>query len=532
MSYKLAEIAKDSARGGFFLLTGNALSLLTLAIGSIIIARLLGPENYGLFSLSLVVPSILAGLIDLGVNPALTRFSAKLRSEGKNQLAVSMLRSGFLFKLATGIAMSGMCFIFSDAFAAYILNRPGMGFLIKLASLLIVFQIVFTTLNSAFIGLDKTEGSALIMNAQSIVKTTLGPLLVVLGFGVLGAIAGHVTSYMIAGLAGSLILSRHYRGLGKPSNDSFSNNLKTMLRYGLPLYLSALLALILSQYQTIILAFFVSNVEIGNFTIATNLSSMINVLIFPLAVLFPAFSKVNPNGEEIGRAFKLSVRYVALLVVPATVVVAILSKDLVYLVYGFSYELAPLFLSLYVLVFLFAGLGSMVLIHLFNGIGGTRVVLYWNIVNLLVFVPLAPVLIMLFRVPGLILAFLASTLLSLAYGLYVATKRIGITLDAKASLRIYLASLLSSIPLIVFLHVSFFDSFVNVVVGGSIFLLTYLSLLPLVGAIHERDLENFKDIFGRLRVVGSLVKLGLTYESKILHLRSLLLSFPVGASRS
>lgn len=83
MSDKLIEIAEDSARGGLFLFTGNALSLLTLALGSIITARLLGPENYGIYTLFLVVPSILAGLIDLGGNPALTTFSAKLRAEGK-----------------------------------------------------------------------------------------------------------------------------------------------------------------------------------------------------------------------------------------------------------------------------------------------------------------------------------------------------------------------------------------------------------------------------------------------------------------
>ncbi len=145
MSNKLVEIAEDSARGGFFLFTGNALSLLILAIGSIIVARLLGPDDYGLFSLSLVVPSILAGVMDLGVNPALTRFSAKLRAEGKNQLAANMLRSGFLFKLVTGIAMSTICFTFSASFAPHILNRPEMGPLIKLTSLLIIFQTVFTT---------------------------------------------------------------------------------------------------------------------------------------------------------------------------------------------------------------------------------------------------------------------------------------------------------------------------------------------------------------------------------------------------
>ena len=106
MSNNLVEIAEDSARGGFFLFTGRFLSLAILAICSMIVARLLGPENMGLYTLSLVMPTILTGLIDFGVNPALTRFSARFRAEGKPHLAANMLKTGFIFKLIIGTTMS------------------------------------------------------------------------------------------------------------------------------------------------------------------------------------------------------------------------------------------------------------------------------------------------------------------------------------------------------------------------------------------------------------------------------------------
>ncbi|MFQ6081226.1 MAG: flippase [Candidatus Bathyarchaeia archaeon] len=516
MSDKLVEIAEDSARGGFFLFTGNASQLIVLAIGSIIVARLLGPENYGLLSLSLVIPSILAGLIDLGVNSSLTRFSARLRAEGKAQLAAGMLRSGFLFKLLIGVAMSATCFIFSDALATHVLNRPGMGFLVRIASSLILFQTIFTTLNSAFIGLDRMDGSALIMNAQSVAKTTLSSLLVVLGFSVVGALAGHIAGYMIAGLAGGLIFSRYYKGLGKPSNNSFSSNLRVMLHYGFPLYLSALILLIRGQYQTVILAFFTSNVEIGNLGIATNLSSMMNVLIFPLAVLFPAFSKVSPNSNELKKTFKLAVKYTALFTVPAAVLVATLSKDLVYTLYGHSYSSAPTFLSLYILTFLYTGAGSIVITYLFSGIGETSTVFKCNLINLLVFLPLAPTLTMLYGVPGLIVAFLISGLTSLAYGLFIATKKIQVNLDLKASSRIYLSSFLSAIPLLAFLHISPLHGLPNVLTSGSLFLLTYLTLIPLTGAITHTDLESLKLILSRIKTLWPLIRPVLTYEAKLL----------------
>ena len=198
---------------------------------------------------------------------------------------------------------------------------------------------------------------------------------------------------------------------------------------------------------------------------------------------------------------------------------AILSKDIVYILYGHSYNLTPFFLSLYILQFLYTGLGSVVLGYLFNGIGETRVVFNWNLINLSIFLPLAPILTMFYGVPGLIVAFLLSSLLSLFYGLRIAIKRINVNIDLKASLRICLASFLSAIPIIAFLQFSSLNSFYNVIICGSIFLIIYFTVLPLTGAIQESDLENFKIILRRLKIVWPIVRLAIIYEAKILNLR-------------
>lgn len=520
MSNNLVDIAEDSARGGFFLFTGRFLSLAILALCSIIVARLLGPENYGLYALSLVMPTLLTGLIDFGVNPALTRFSAKLRAEGKTQLAANMLKAGFIFKLITGTAMSILCFVLSDVFAIYVLNRPEIGPFIKLTSLQIFFQTVYVTLNSSFMGLDKMGGNAFTMNAQAIVKAALSPLLVILGFSVFGALVGHMTGYAMAGFVGSLILLKNYKSLGKPPSSSFSNNIKIMLGYGFPIYASAILLLFLGQYQTIILAFFVSNAEIGNFNVTITLSSLINVLTFPLSALFPAFSKVDPNSDDLKSIFRLSIKYTTLLIVPVTVLVIILSKNIVYTLYGYSYDLAPTFLQLYILSFFYSGLGSFVLIPLFKGIGETKVFFIRSLISILIFLPLAPILTIHYNVPGLIVASLISGLFSLAYGLFIALKKTRVTLDLKASLKIYLTSLLSALPILIFLHFSPLSNIPNLIISGFLFLLIYITLTPLTGAITKSDIQNLTSIFKKIRILWPIIKPIIKYETKLLSIQS------------
>jgi len=73
---ELSDVARASAKDGFFLFLANASSTLILALRSILIARLLGPENYGLYSVALIAPSFLIALGDLG-NPPNNKINPK-----------------------------------------------------------------------------------------------------------------------------------------------------------------------------------------------------------------------------------------------------------------------------------------------------------------------------------------------------------------------------------------------------------------------------------------------------------------------
>ncbi|MEJ5328343.1 MAG: oligosaccharide flippase family protein [Candidatus Bathyarchaeia archaeon] len=77
---KILELGKVSATGGFQLFWGVALSTIIMAAGTIILARLMTPEEYGLYSIALV-PTYMAVLFrEWGVNSAITKYTASLRA--------------------------------------------------------------------------------------------------------------------------------------------------------------------------------------------------------------------------------------------------------------------------------------------------------------------------------------------------------------------------------------------------------------------------------------------------------------------
>ena len=128
---------------------GNTAASIILAVGSIIVGRLLGPERLGLYALSVTLPAIFIGLIDFGINTAVTYYSTKLRVEGRVDLLSKMLKAAYINRVSVGLVVTAVFVFYSNHIAA-LLNRSEAAVFIQISSLLIVTQSLFTLNNAAF----------------------------------------------------------------------------------------------------------------------------------------------------------------------------------------------------------------------------------------------------------------------------------------------------------------------------------------------------------------------------------------------
>lgn len=67
-----------------------------------------------------------------------------------------------------------------------------------------------------------------------------------------------------------------------------------------------------------------------------------------------------------------------------------------------------------------------------------------------------------------------------------------------------------------FLVASPFNSILNLIFGGTIFISAYLTLLPAIGVLNATDLEIFRLLFHKIKSVWPIIKLLLSYEAKVL----------------
>jgi O-antigen/teichoic acid export membrane protein len=164
--------------------------------------------------------------------------------------------------------------------------------------------------------------SATVQVTYSMLKSVLAPAFILVGFGLEGAIAGYVLGILRAGVTGTIILFtkyvHHERNVAKGS----SVRLSTLLEYGLPLYLAAMLSVFLTQYQNIVLARSATDLVIGNFNAAWNFNMLFNILIYPITnATFPMFAKMDSNQKTELAA----VKYTSLVMIPASVAVMVFS---------------------------------------------------------------------------------------------------------------------------------------------------------------------------------------------------------------
>jgi len=523
-------MGKTSATGSFQLLIGVATSTIIMAIGTIILTRLLGNDNYGLYLLAMA-PSVTINLFrDWGVNTAMTKHVASLRAENKELETCDIVAAGMAFETVTGVTLSILSFVLAGTFAS-ILNRPEIYPFISIMSLTILSGSLLAAAQSSFIGYERMTLNSFTVICQAIVKTAVGPVLVLLGYGVLGATLGLTLSFIAAGLIGVATLYLVlYRPLAKrrKAKRSIIETLKPMLRYGVPLNVSGILAGLLGQLYTFMMGIYIPNTAagnglIGNYGVAVNFSVLLTFFTIPIGtVLFPAFAKLDSQNEHelLKTVFASSVKYTAILLIPATMAVMALSTPIVNTLFGEAYAYAPLFLTLYVITNLFAAVGSLTLGSFLTGLGETKVLMKLAVLNVLIGLPLAFLLVPPFGILGIIIGSLVSGIPPTIWGLYWVWKHHQAKAELRSSAKIFTASALAATASFLTTTLLHTAAWIQLALGLSVFLVIYVLGAPMIGAIYQSDIDALRHMFSSLGIVSKIINIPLKAAEKAAQIRA------------
>lgn len=521
---KALTIGKLSTTGSFQLFVGKVISTITLAIGSIILGNVLSPSEYGLYAIALIPSQTICLFANWGIRPALVKYVAKYKSLNKETDAREIIITGLTFQIIIGLFLTFISLIFSDYIATVVLNRPGSTDLILITSVTIISQSLLLASRSVFTGLEKMKLSSFTFICQSVLQTSMVIVLVILGYGTLGAVVGYSSSILIASIVGFALVYFQFIRRIKSSPCDHTNKIKTikkLLGYGVPISLSNLLTQSRVYFYSFLMAFYCSDVLVGNFQVAVNFSQFLAFITFPVGtVLLPAFSKLDPKSELsiIRSLFSSAVKYTSLFLVPATMATVVLSELMVNTLYGEKWLFAPFYLSLYVLSNLFVLFGSQIINNFFAGIGETKTLLKINIIEVSVSICLSFILIPTYGIIGVIIGPMVGMVPSMLIGLILVWKRYNAKVNLKSSSKIFFSSIISSLLTFLVVNSVVLPNWVELIVGGVIFVLSYFLLVPLIGAVTKSDLLNLKTMFSGLGPISKLLNLFLSFLELIASL--------------
>ena len=494
-----------------------------LAVGHIAIARLLGPERYGQYIIALIVPTTLASVMTLGIPSGLIKHVSEAMVKNRGAVA-GYFKAALVVATAVGIALTAIQYVFADLFSLLV-NRPGLAGLIRIASLLVLANLLMLVINSFLVGVGMAGASGLLRLLYASVRAPSMVALILLGFGVLGAITGHILGVIVAvavGFAYSLL--RVCRRLGAGSGPSVVEAASRMMGYGFPLYLSALLLNFSRQYVNISLTWFVSDAEIGGYTATVNVMTAASLFLTPIVLaLFPGFSMISARDvSRLPAAFGRAVRIATSVVLPVAVYLAAYGPEVMRIFYGSRYVFAGGYVTLYALVYIFQPMVE-VMRGYFNGVGLPRETLKMFAVYFAVVATLAPPMVALFRVPGGIAALVAATAAAMAYGAARCVGR-GLSMEARHTaklLAILAAAAAASAPAHVLYDGSLFGALASAGLGGVAYLLAALTLMGALGVPGDEDLSFIDGSLGDKPLIGPLLRLAIRYVRAIraLHQR-------------
>ncbi len=506
----LSKMLQVSARGSLILIGGQALSTLISALGVIVVARFLGPFSFGDVTIALIPVNILMLLNDWGVTSALVKYISQYRHEGKARDLRTLVRAGMVFNTGVGAGLSIALFALSGVLASQVFQRPELGLLIRVASMNILAQSLVNTSQSVFVGFERMELKSLTLVLHSVVKSFLAPLLVWLGYGPFGAVLGQTAPWLFTGMVGAfLVLLFFHRRVKDESTLSARQAVRLFLGYGYPLFLSTVMTGGLGQFYGFLMALYVGADLIGNYSAATNFAVLVGFFTMPIStVLFPLFSKIgDENRGRLVFVFQNSVKYSALITLPVTAALVAFSDHLVRIVYGGLYQLASLYMSVFLLNSLFIGLGGLSVGNLINGRGETKVTFRITLISICLGLPLSVLLIPRFGIMGLLATTIIAPKPGLLYGLLWVNRNLGFTIDWKSSAKIYLSTGVAFAASLLYLRAVNLGAWVELLSGGVLFLLIYSLIVTLTGAVKVEDVVNVRSItraFGPLASVFNL----------------------------
>lgn len=487
------QIAKNTA---FNFVTTASDVLVNLVIG-IMLARSLGPEQYGLYALLMWFLGLAIVAVNLGLGEMVKRFVAESIGRQNADEPVRIVQMTLLLRGVAAVVASLAIFGFAGFWAGSFAN-PGDSAFFAVLSLALVPNVLNLAFVSIFAGFQKYEYGAYLLLGTNPLRAVLVVVLMVMGYGVMEVLLLNIGIWVLGCLIG-LFLLRRLVPLGRifsrqsVGRDITSNAMKYAL---VAAGITIVNYFLWQQAEILFVGIYLPVEEAGYYRLASQLPSLAMVLVPSVlgGVLLPAISEQFGRGdmERLRRIYITSARYLMMLSLPIVAAGVALAGPFIYVLYGADYE--PVILLMQILFVPYAVRGiSFAATSVIYGTGRPTYILKVGFVLILLDIGLAVLLIPRFGIVGAAIGSSIPRLLALPLFNAYASRKISTAWPLGDSLKIVLASCTMGAALFALQY--YFSAPVAIGLAVPVSIIVYSVAILLFRGLREEDLQ----LFGVLR---------------------------------
>jgi O-antigen/teichoic acid export membrane protein len=249
-------------------------------LASIIIARVLGPEGKGVYTLAILLPGLLLTFTNFGINPATVFYIGKKKYSPKeifgNNIVITLLLGGIAILIGLIIIFFFSQKLFQGVEKEYLL----------LALPLVLFTLFFGFISCILIGLQKFKKYNFVYFLQGFCFLALiGVFLLSLNLDVKFTILAYVFSYVLACGILFFLTEKETNGVFlKPNWQYF----KDVFSYGSRAFLGGIFVFFHTRIDRFLINFFINPPAVGLYSVSAGLAEGFWLLSLAASiVLFP-----------------------------------------------------------------------------------------------------------------------------------------------------------------------------------------------------------------------------------------------------
>ncbi|MGC8571814.1 MAG: oligosaccharide flippase family protein [Candidatus Micrarchaeia archaeon] len=505
---------------------GKLLTFLIVGFSFIVVARILGPAEYGIYALAIAVPGLFSAFSDFGLGTSVVKFISEYLGRNEILNIIALIKKVFIILLVGAGILTLLSFVMSGFIADSIFHVPSYTFLFEVGSLTVILSVLFSVATSILISMNYNKYLAYTILLQVLTQAFSSISLALLEFGALAPLLGTITGLFTGFIAAFYLITANLRKQSKriemKQKKQKVKSWRELLKFSLPLGISGGIGNLVNNVAILTLGVYSTTVIVGNFSISNKVSTMFDLIIGSIGIaslsLFSFSSSKKSNiikdpeaKKNTERYYKYSIFFTFLLMFPIILLVVLLAKPISYTVFSAAYTYAPLYIivmALGVIIYIINSYSSSLIVS----IGNVKSILKYSIIASIVELILIPLLIPAENGFGLsLILFIIIPAISCVLYVYQIRSKMGLKIPYMQIFKIFLISLLS-IVFVIPLIIIFNNNYIPLIIASIIEqIILYPALIGYTKIIDNKIINYMKKMTKDIPLINIIADLLLKY---------------------